>query len=70
MPKFIVKQPDGLYSIFSTVVDHFVFIDADIEELKNYFNCNERVERELKSPVMSYEEATDIIDFYHGTRKT
>lgn len=33
MPKQIVKQPNGLYALWSTVVDDFVCVDATAEEI-------------------------------------
>jgi hypothetical protein len=32
MPRCIVKQPNGLYAIWSTIVDHFVSVECTAEE--------------------------------------
>lgn len=32
MGKFVVRQPDGQYAVFSTVVDDFVVLDASTAE--------------------------------------
>ena len=34
MPKQIVKQPNGLYAQFSTVVDDFVYVDMSKDEVR------------------------------------
>lgn len=33
MPRAIVKQPDGQYALWSTVVDNFVTVNATVEDL-------------------------------------
>lgn len=33
MSRQIIKQPNGLYCVFSSVVDNFVMYDADVEGL-------------------------------------
>lgn len=37
MSHWIVKQPNGNYAVFSSVVDDFVFIDATREELETFY---------------------------------
>ncbi len=37
MPRYPVKQPNGKYAIFSTVVDHFIAYDATPEEIMESF---------------------------------
>lgn len=37
MGNAIVKQPDGKYSIWSTIPDNFVAIDGTKEEILEYF---------------------------------
>lgn len=78
MARIIVQQPDGLYSVFSTIVDDFIIIDATPDEIINEYVEDEReyikqrVENELermKKPHyahMSYEEALATIKMVHG----
>lgn len=42
----IIKQPDGKYALFSSVVDGFTMIDATREELAGYFGDKSRAELE------------------------
>lgn len=44
MPRQIIKQPNGLYAIWSTVVDHFLTWDMSVEDVVKYF-VDEEVER-------------------------
>lgn len=44
----IIKQPDGLYCVWSTVVDNFVQVDATIAEI-----IAQRIERETVAIVES-----------------
>lgn len=37
MPSYVVRQPNGLYAVFSTIVDHFTVTDATADELVGYF---------------------------------
>lgn len=63
----IIKQPNGRYSIWSTVVDHFVFVDGTPEEMIEYYcqkeregikrSVNERV-KELESGATPYGQFT------------
>ncbi len=40
----IIQQPDGLFCVFSTVVDDFIFTDATAEELVAWY-AKEAAER-------------------------
>ena len=46
MSRQIIKQPNGKYALFSSVVDDFVLIDADpneiVEELVAYYELEAR----------------------------
>jgi len=44
MPKQIVKQPNGKYAIWSTVVDDFVCVECDLAELIDQL-CQEEMTR-------------------------
>lgn len=46
MPQMILRQPDGLYCVFSTVVDDFLVYDASPEELWEWHR--ERAEQEAR----------------------
>lgn len=37
MPQHVIKQPNGKYAIFSSVVDHFIAYDASVEEVYAHF---------------------------------
>ena len=37
MPKFSVKQPNGLYAVFSTIVDDFTYVDQTRDEALEYW---------------------------------
>lgn len=39
MGQHIVKQPNGKYAIFSSIVDHFIAYDATPEEIRNHFRA-------------------------------
>lgn len=45
MPKFIVKQPNGLFAAFSTVVDNFTAYDMTREEAIEYIGDESKVRR-------------------------
>lgn len=37
MGRQIIKQPDGLFSVWSTVIDDFIFGDASEEDIIEFF---------------------------------
>ena len=49
MGQQIIRQPDGLYALFSSVVDNYVMFDATPEEIVEYFTEleRERIERSV-----------------------
>ena len=53
----IIKQPDGKYLIWSTIVDDIIVYDADREEVIEYFieKAAERARRET-------DQSLDLID--------
>lgn len=81
----IIKQPNKKYCVYSTVVDHFVVVDATEEELKDFYKeergrqCIHAVEEVLKKIdddilsyfqfTMSFEEAIQNIKDQHGEFK-
>lgn len=73
----LVKNPKGLWNIFSTVVDDFVYYDCTDEEIVEVYQ--EKAKQEAKEQaeyamtrynqgfrVLKYEEALDIIERNHG----
>jgi len=78
----IIKQPNGKFSIFSTVVDHFIVIDATPEEIIEYYvkeeteditaNVNAKVEALNRGEkpygqfTQDWEETLEIIEGIHG----
>lgn len=57
MPRSVVKQPNGKYAIWSSVVDHFVFINANREDLSRFFFEQPISENDLKLLERIAEEA-------------
>jgi hypothetical protein len=55
MSRFVVKQPNGLYCIFSTVVDAIVVYDMTVEEVGQ-----EYVERETQNTKATVERALSL----------
>jgi ADP-ribosylglycohydrolase len=76
MARNIVQQPNGLYSVFSSIVDDFIIVDATIDEIVEAYIEDERekikwrVENELermkKHVSFSYEDALHTIELVHG----
>lgn len=78
----IIKQPNNQYCVFSTVVDHFIMVNATEDELKEFYKEEsgrrgvEKVEDVLKKfddgikPyfqfTMTFEEAVETIKSQHG----
>lgn len=57
MGQQIIKQPDGLYAVFSSVVDNFTTIDATADELIELFA--EQAARDCRDRVKSIIERLD-----------
>lgn len=78
MSHITIKQPDGKWCIWSTVVDDFIVVDATREEIVEYRleGERERVERKLDEieeqggdwyvPPTSYEELVERRELVHG----
>jgi hypothetical protein len=78
----IIRQPNLQYCVFSTVVDHFIVVNATEEELKEFYKTEagnrgiEKVEDVLRKfddglkPyfqfTMTFEEAIETIKSIHG----
>lgn len=78
----IIKQPNGQFSVWSTVVDNLIILDATPEEIIEYYCAREREEitqrvhdkveqlNKGESPygqfTMDWEEALDMIESCHG----
>ena len=85
MGQQIVKQPDGRYAIFSSVVDDFIVIDATPRELIDYWvGCErerltkkvtetcaalDRGERPYAQFTMNWDEANEHIAEVHSRRR-
>lgn len=85
MGQQIVKQPDGLYAIFSSVVDDFIVIDATPQQLIDYWvGCErERLTKKVKETcaaldrgekpywqfTMTWDEANAFIAEVHSRRR-
>ena len=73
MGQRIVKQPDGLYGIFSSVVDNFILVDATPQELIDFCvdeareRCTKQVNRQIdKMPDDLFIESISDIACVHG----
>ena len=78
----IIKQPDGNYALFSSIVDDFVLIDAEpqdiIDECVSKYRLDmekkvaetiaalERGEKPYYQFTMSFDEAVKTIKLIHG----
>jgi hypothetical protein len=49
MARQIIKQPNGEYCIFSTIVDHFVAIDLTSKELIDFYRNERGLNGELEA---------------------
>lgn len=61
----IIKQPDGKYAIWSTIVDDFIYIDCTKEEwieMRKKEECD-RIEKDLND-IFDYFEKNEIPKFY------
>ena len=61
MGQQIIKQPDGKYALFSSVVNSFVMVDATREEMIGYFGNKAKKEAESVT-------AKVIVDLEAGKR--
>lgn len=77
MGRSIVKQPDGKYAVWSTVVDNFVCQDMTRDELKDFFaeeaveQARQEVDRQLSriaegKTTYTYEQCLNLIREIHG----
>lgn len=78
----IIKQPNGNFAIWSSVVDHFILVDATSEEMIEYYikreteDITERVNKTVtqlnngENPyyqfAMDWEEALEQVKECHG----
>ncbi len=80
----IIKQPDGRFCVYSSIVDHFVYIDQDHDEIKELYKDEwgrrgvEFVDMTLKTldagekpnqNSQSFDEAVEFIKAFHGEFK-
>jgi len=82
MGQQIIQQPNGLYAIFSSVVDDFIVYDATPDELVNEFlererhnikqhvsrivDALERGEKPYHQFTMNWEMAINVVREIHG----
>jgi len=81
MGRHIIKQPNGLYAIWSTIVDNFIMTDATPEEYVDFRIEEEtqRIKKDLKEifekiekgeryhhTVYQWEEALKVLEEIHG----
>lgn len=65
MPQRIVKQPNGLYAIWSTVVDDFVLIDATRKEIVDHF-WEHHSRRDIEDRVNRIADQLDAVGMPYG----
>ena len=64
MGRQIAKQPNGLYAVWSSVVDDFIVEDATEEEIRNWWikdaieDATERANRNLNDSFMKIEKSS------------
>lgn len=66
MGKCVVRQPNGLYAVFSSIVDDFVVLDCTPAEVVSYFQ-NEARRQARKDAREAIQRADDRQD---GDRRT
>ena len=82
MGRQIIKQPNGKYAIFSSIVDDFVFANATAKEMidfcveeeaskiresiKHIIDMLDKNEKPYHQFTMNWEEALDTIKEVHG----
>ncbi len=74
----VVEQPDGLYSIFSSIVDDIICFDCTKEEVIEEFaqagyesaraSAENMMEMRPHRQVMSWDEMTETIHDVHGKK--
>jgi hypothetical protein len=80
MARAILKQPNGLWCLFSSIVDDFIVEDASMDELKQWmyeeavFYAKQNVDRSLEEAELgmriglgpsTYEQAKELRDMIH-----
>ncbi len=48
MARQIIKQPDGRYAVWSTIVDNFILIDATPQEIVDIWADEEKMRIEIR----------------------
>ena len=82
MGKQIIKQPNGKYAVWSSIVDDFVYADGDVDGLISFYmhEAKDRITRDVKEIIsklekkqkpyyqftMSFEMAIKTIQENHG----
>lgn len=85
MGRQVIKQPDGKYAIFSSIVDNFIAVNATKEEVFDFFieESIEDIKRTIGDKIkileeggkpyhqftMTFDEALDTIQNQHGKEK-
>ena len=74
MGRQIIKQPNDLWAIYSTIVDDFILMNATLEDIIKFElnEAEERIRRRIimatknKFPRTTFEEALENIHCVHG----
>lgn len=61
----VIKQPDGNYAVWSSIVDNFIILNATKEELVKYYIQEEsqRIEDMVTEMVNEAEDTTKVVQF-------
>jgi hypothetical protein len=61
----IVKQPNGLYAIWSTVVDNFIVYDATPEEIiaEEQVEMHERIAKQVRQAIADLESGVECTGY-------
>jgi len=78
MSKYIIRQPDGKYALWSSIVDDFLCCDLTIDDVKEIYledakdSIEDIIKRQLKSIdkigkanylAMTWDEALEFIEY-------
>ena len=68
MSRRVIKQPNGKFACFSSVVDHFIWYDATEEEARAYLRdeymeeIEARIDEKMRAAIDSLREEQDFRD--------
>lgn len=72
MSRVIVKQPDGNYAVWSSIVDDFIYLNASKDDLietlaqEAYDDKKARLLESFESRYRTFNECLDTLETVHG----